>query len=282
VTVEGYDQPVPVCRVCRAEEAQLSFEHVPPRSAFNDDPASVYGLDDWLARDEEGRMSGGRIEQRGGGARTLCERCNNNTGSWYASQLARAAAAGARLLLETPLRELDQLTEYRWAEARFRQTEGGPYPLRFIKQIITMMLATSPLWLSEEHPGLGEFVLDRERTGLSDGYRFYLSLFAGPLARTTGVARDLDLERGRDDVLVEVAWPPYAYVMTIDSEPEAIDTTEITACVDIGYKMRADMELSLLIGFGHTPFPGDYRTTAMIARDRAYNEARLQIEDVGT
>jgi hypothetical protein len=36
---------------------------------------------------------------------------------------------------------------------------------------------------------------------------------------------------------------------------------------------RADMRLSLLIGFGHTAIPVDYRTTAMIEVDRAQNEA---------
>jgi hypothetical protein len=117
---------VPACHVCREEEAQLSYEHVPPRSAFNDDPTTVYGLDNWLARDEEGQMSRGRIEQRGAGGRTLCERCNNSTGSWHGNELARAALAGARILLETPLRELDQLTEYRWANVGFRQFESGP------------------------------------------------------------------------------------------------------------------------------------------------------------
>jgi hypothetical protein len=264
---------MPLCRVCREEEAQLSYEHVPPRAAFNEDPTTVYGLDDWLARHEDGTMSGGRIEQRGAGGRTLCERCNNNTGSWYGAELARAAAAGARILLDAPLREFDQLTEHRWAEVSLRQSETGPHPLRFIKQIVTMMLATSQGSLSLEHPELGDFVLDRGRTGLSDRYRFYLSLFAGPRARSTGVSRAVDFERDRDDTLVEVAWPPYAYVMTIDSEPEAIDTVDITGCVDVRYDQRADMQLSLLIGFGHTPYPADYRTTAMIERDRARNEA---------
>ncbi|MDQ2911240.1 MAG: hypothetical protein M3R39_09530 [Actinomycetota bacterium] len=264
---------MPICRVCREEEAQLSYEHVPPRAAFNEDPTLVHGLGDWLARSEDGTMSGGRIEQRGAGGRTLCERCNNNTGSWYGAELARAAAAGARILLDAPLREFDQLTEHRWAEVGLRQSATGPHPLRFIKQIVTMMLATSQESLSLDRPELGDFVLDRNRTGLSDCYRFYLSLFAGPWARSTGVTRAIDFERGRDDTLVEVAWPPYAYVMTIDSETEAIDTVDITSCVDVQYDQRADMQLSLLIGFGHTAVPVDYRTSAMIERDRERDEA---------
>jgi hypothetical protein len=35
------------------------------------------------------------------------------------------------------------------------------------------------------------------------------------------------------------------------------------------------MQLSLLIGFGHTAIPVDYRTTAMIELNRARNKAAL-------
>lgn len=80
-----------ICRICREAPATLSYEHVPPRAAFNDEPTTVYGLADWLAREEDGQMRGGRIEQRGAGASTLCARCNNNTGSWYGTELALAA-----------------------------------------------------------------------------------------------------------------------------------------------------------------------------------------------
>jgi hypothetical protein len=117
---------MPVCRVCRREEANLSYEHVPPRSAFNDEPTTVYGLQDWLERGDDEGMRGGRIEQRGAGGRVLCERCNNVTGSWYANELARAARAAARILLETPVQEFDQLTEHRWAQVRIMQTETTP------------------------------------------------------------------------------------------------------------------------------------------------------------
>jgi hypothetical protein len=262
-----------ICRICRSAVAKLSYEHVPPRAAFNEDPKTVYGLAEWLAREEDGTMSGGRIEQRGAGGRTLCERCNNNTGSWYGNELALAARAGARILLDVPLKEFDALTEPQYGRVQIKQTDRHPHPLRFIKQIVTMLLATSPSELALNHPELGDFVADRNRTGLPDRYRFYLSLFAGPMARSTGVAERIDLERGRHDALVEVAFPPFAYVMTIDSEPEAIETCDVTEFTTVGYDQRADIELDLLIAFGHTPYPADYRTTAMIERDRELNKA---------
>jgi hypothetical protein len=267
-----WDAVAEVCRICRIK-AKLSYEHVPPRAAFNDEPTTVYRFDDWLNCSEEGTLPGGRIEQRGAGAHTLCERCNNNTGSWYGTELKRAANTGAKLLMEMPLKELDRLLEHRWAQVPLKQSETGPHPLRFIKQIVTMLLATSPPELTLNHPEIGDFVLDRTRTGLSDRYRFYLALYAGPYARTTGVVPAFDWKRDRQDTFVEVAWPPYAYVMTIDSDPDAVETVDITPMADIGYNQRADIDLELLVGFGHTAIPVDYRTSAMIERDRALNEA---------
>ncbi len=265
-----------ICRICRSAEATLSYEHVPPRSSFNDEPTTVYGLEEWLTRAEDGTMSGGRIEQRGAGARTLCERCNNNTGSWYGNELALAARAAVRILRGTPLEQFDALTEHRWARVVVRLTERHPHPLRLIKQIVTMLLATSPPDLARNHPELGDFVADRARVGLPDRYQFYLSLFAGPIARSSGVVVRFDPEGSRSDVLVEVAFPPFAYVMTIDSDAhDVIPTCNITRLVDIGYDQRADLEFDVLVGFGHTPYPTDYRTRAMVERDRRLNEAEL-------
>jgi hypothetical protein len=260
-----------LCRVCHEWPAD-SFEHVPPRKALNDQPTRVYGITDWLDA-PNGVLTGGQIEQRGAGGFYLCQRCNNNTGSWYGKELVVAAASGARILRETSLDDLDAMLEPTWANVTFRQSETGPHPLRFIKQVVTMLLAISPIELSTKNPALGEFVMERERTGLPDEYRFYLSLFAGPNARTVGGAVKIDLERGRLDVVVEVAFPPFAYVMTIGSEPDVIPTAEITECANVGYNQRADMELGLLVGFGHVAFPIDYRTKAMVERDRAANEA---------
>lgn len=247
---------------------------MPPRAAFNNEQTRVYGLDDWLRRDDDGLLTGGRLERRGAGDHTLCADCNNKTGSWYGTELRRAAKSGARILQEAPLDELDAKLEPTWASVAFREGATRPHPLRLIKQVLTMLLATSPPELSATHPELAAFVLDREATGLLDRFQFYLALYAGPLARSTGVAHRLDIAKGRADTLVEVAFPPYAYVMTIDSrDDKAIETSNITSAVDVGYNQTADLEMDLLVGFGHTPYPADYRTRAMVERDRQRNEA---------
>lgn len=267
-------RPRGTCRICRESTAELTFEHVPPRAAFNNEETRVYGLDDWLRRSEDSEMTGGRLERRGAGGYTLCADCNNKTGSWYGTELRRAAKSAVRILRQMPLDELDAKLEPTWASVAFRQGATRPHPLRLIKQILAMLLVTSPPELSTTHPELAAFVLDREATGLPGRFQFYLALYAGPLARSTGVAHRLDIANGRTDTLVEVAFPPYAYVMTIDSvDQEAIETANITSAVDVGYHQTADLEMDMLVGFGHTPYPADYRTKAMVDRDRALNEA---------
>jgi hypothetical protein len=260
-----------LCRVCRSNPAD-SFEHVPPRKALNDEPSRVYGLTDWLAA-SDGEMTGGRIEQRGAGGFYLCGRCNNNTGSWYGKELVVAAASGARVLRDLPLADLEETLEPAYVQVKFTQSTTGPHPLRFIKQVVTMLLAICPVGFSEKNPDLSAFVLERDRTGLDPKYQFHLGLFAGPNARTVGGSVALDVISGTATFIVEVAYPPFAYVMTIDADPERVPTSNITGFVDVGYKQRADLEMELLVGFGHTPLPADYRTKAMVARDRAQNEA---------
>ncbi len=160
-------RPRGTCRICGRNVAELTFEHVAPRAALNNEQTRVYGIDDWMRRGDDGLLTAGRVEQRGAGDYTLCADCNNKTGSWYGTELRRAAKSAGRILRQLPLDELDAKLE--------------------------------PTWASE--------------------------------------------------------------------------SANITGAVDVGYNQPADLEMDLLIGFGHTPYPADYRTRALVERERALNEA---------
>jgi hypothetical protein len=64
------------CRICGVG-AQLTYEHIPPCCAFNDEPIKSYKLGEgWkLQVGERARYTG---EQRGAGDHLLCDRCNNH------------------------------------------------------------------------------------------------------------------------------------------------------------------------------------------------------------
>jgi 5-methylcytosine-specific restriction endonuclease McrA len=76
--------PTGTCHLC-GFVGKLTFEHVPPASAFNDrrisspDIRAALALDDLDLLDSLPR----RQSQRGQGGYTLCGHCNSTTGSWY-------------------------------------------------------------------------------------------------------------------------------------------------------------------------------------------------------
>ena len=139
-----------------------------------------------------------------------------------------------------------------------------------------MLLATGQGSFPPHHPDLCAFARDPVSGGLPDRYQLYLALSFGPIARFTGVAGRLSEQNGRwapRDDLLEVARPPFSCVLSIDEERPALEAGNITAFTDLGIDQRADVEIQMICGFGHTIFPLDYRSKAALLADRAENQA---------
>jgi len=64
----------------------------------------------------------------------------------------------------------------------------------------------------------------------------------------------------------EVAFPPFGIIMAFDSPPPETAFGRINPLRQFGPDDVADVRLELLIGEGHTPFPGDYRTRDEVER----------------
>lgn len=120
--------PTGTCNIC-GDVGPLSFEHVPPRSAFNDRKVLLASVDDyWNRGPGRGQEARGKQFQAGYGANTLCERCNRTTGKWYVPFFADWCRQGME----------------------FHDRTGGKasllyfstlYPLPILKQVVTMFLA---------------------------------------------------------------------------------------------------------------------------------------------
>ena len=92
------------CHICGLQ-TDLTFEHVPPRSAFNDRPLVGCQLEKMM-QDESLKLHDnpkGPIFQRGAGAHTLCSRCNNDTGAWYGNAFVDWVYQGLDLSVRTTL-----------------------------------------------------------------------------------------------------------------------------------------------------------------------------------
>ncbi len=251
------------CHVCGRLRV-LSLEHIPPRSAFNNKRAFVYGGSSilgnkkfpWEAPDIKGQQ-----HQNGIGFNTLCEECNNNTGSWYGSDFARFANSG--------MNQCELANSKKEVTIHFQDI----YPLRIIKEIVCMFLSINSPDLAYKEPELREFVLNRDIAVLSNKFRFGTYFFTGSLSKYLGIQTKINFETGEVNHISELTFPPFGYVMEIEPKKPSL-YRDISNFVNYSYdESDKNMTIEVPILESNTYFVGDYRTKQEIIETRKKNEA---------
>jgi hypothetical protein len=251
----GRKRPEGKCRVC-GTFGPLSWEHVPPEAAYNDHQVVMATQEQKLASELwDGKR--GQVQQRGSGAYTLCERCNNNTGTWYGAEYVRWSKQGLERLLRIPS------TEERPFFVPFRGR-----PLRFLKQVVAMFFSVNNDSFASLHPELVRFVLNRESTGLPPAYKVDLVLVRGGFARGVGIYGATNLATGATDVASEVAHYPFALKMQFgDGGRQRHGAIEQFA--RCGFNEEREVWLYTIAGHVVTKYPGDYRSKERVEREAA-------------
>lgn len=255
-----------VCVLCQ-EATTLTFEHLPPRSAWNNARVQQY---DVIPVDGEGLVAvPGRYQQRGAGGYLLCADCNNLCGRQYVRSYSDFAAVCALALrrisgLETLA---DQLSfPYFEGELGFPEdSEDYIYPGRVAKQAVAMLLCAAGPDMAAEQPELREYVLNRSAP-LPDGVQLGFCLLLGDTARSGSMST---IDRSGEVFLgVEVSFSPLAWVLCLQgSLPQSVVDVTTWARYSYDDKARGLSEALIPIGFAATPFLLDYRTPAQIERD---------------
>ena len=98
------------CKLCGDPE-QLTYEHVPPKAAFNnsknfyqatlDELIKIESVDLDLAKFSKFPLHSFTKKQGGIGYFSLCGKCNNDTGSWYGKDFVIWAEQAMYILLKT-------------------------------------------------------------------------------------------------------------------------------------------------------------------------------------
>ena len=130
------------CHIC-GNIGDLSFEHIPPKKAFNNKPVIVTKGIEGIVRCPNDPIKGS-VKQRGMGSYTLCEHCNNYTGSWYGSRFVDWCYQGMDILM---------------------RSDGSPsliylyrmYLLAILKQIVVMFLSVNSPDFGDSNPALVKF-----------------------------------------------------------------------------------------------------------------------------
>ncbi len=241
------------CQICGVS-GDLSFEHVPPKAAFNSKPVIRVNFETAMSLGPD-EIAKGPIEQRGMGVHSLCVKCNNNTGSWYGGNFVNWCYQGMEIL---------------------ERSNGNPtliylnyiFPLRILKQVATMFFSVNMDGFQAANPELVRFVLNKESKYLPPKYRFFVYYNVEGRFRSVGIIAALKFDgKAETSVFSEITYPPFGYVMTLDSNPPDNRLVEITHFSRYGYDDFLVSELKLPTLPAHTAVPGDYRTKDEVYRD---------------
>ncbi len=234
------------CCIC-GEEGKLSFEHVPPRSAFNDHPVFVANIKELIGNwDGELKSVKGKVHQLGAGDYTLCEKCNNDTGAWYGNAFADWAYQAFCVL-----------TFARGEPTLYYQFRI--FPLRVIKQIVCMFFSSNGPSFRTAHPDLVKFVLNREARYLQPAISIYTYYNLSPVSRQTGVASLLNIEKQQGHTFSEIAYLPLGYVMSLESKVPDDRPVDISFFANYRYDEWKEFSFRLPVLPIYTYFPADYR-----------------------
>jgi hypothetical protein len=209
----------------------------------------MYSLEHWVIL-ESGGPAQYRDQQRGSGYVTLCEDCNNRRGGrWNVPDFCLWARIGDEAIRRFPADETV-------TEVSFRPTKQLR-SLPFAKQIVSMMLALNEPAFGAAYPALRDFVMEKERVGLPDGHRLYLSLSDVGFARWVGrydflgITLDGEVETV---VATELSYYPFTYVLAIGPPLRMGELADITEYAD---RPRSDIiteKLTLPVNGSFLPF----------------------------
>jgi hypothetical protein len=254
-------QHLGICHLCGAQ-GKLSFEHVPPESAFNDQRILRSTFEQMLAN-ENPDVFKGKQQQRGAGGYKLCEKCNSDTGAWYVPAFTSWARQAMRFVIG----------------ARGRPSLGYPYnlfPLRVLKQVICMFFSVNGTYFQKTHPDLVRFLLNKESRDLPPRVHVYAFYTFSNRSRASGVvavAKGFGSANSSIHAFSEITFPPFGFVLTIDSTPPQPGFCDISTFSQFEYRdWRSGVTMKMPLMPIYTALPGDYRTREQTLLDVARNQ----------
>ena len=241
------------CALCRKQFDDLTFEHIPPRAAFNASPAKPVtgeGLleDDRMPWDTTGLPY--KNQQQGMGIYSLCQTCNNNTGSWYGEDYQVVAKAVHSILPEP---------DFKCQFFSIREI----HPLRFIKQVLSMFCSVNN-FEDERINIIRKLVSEKGAIGLDKSkYKVCMYLTKSKLMKYAPLSVALRMRETKYEVvaLTEITAYPIGFIVYFDpTDTVHYDGFDITHFADYNYDDTADIEMPFCIYEMNDIFPAYYRS----------------------
>lgn len=258
------------CRLCGAIAA-LTREHIPPRSSGNKATVRSFDYGDWQNREEVDDLPGGREEQGGVFGYTLCGPCNSYTGAHYGDAYKRCSEAADSIVAGLPPpAQLDRLTEPLGWPFEAGNLANPFRPGAVVRQVLSCFCSLSGSWdLAARHPEVRRVVLEQSCEELALPLAVGMSFFLGPRSRYAGPSLVVLDESSSWQWVMEFSYPPLSFLMVLDANTDTYDVgTVISDWTLIHPSEVKHVQAPTRIGFGWTPYPGDYRSRAQIVAER--------------
>ena len=138
------------------------------------------------------------------------------------------------------------------------------FPLRVLKQILAMFFSANGPNFRATFPDLVRFVLNRDEHDLNPRIRVFAFYTRSNRSRQSGVTSRARLS---DDglsadmrIFSEITFPPFGYVLAVDSPPPDGGLFDISFFAKFRYWEWGHVQLRLPAKPIYTWIPGDYRT----------------------
>ena len=256
----------------------MTFEHIPPRAAFNSTPARPVSGMDFLTEknlNDTERMPWDTTglkyqnQQQGMGRYSLCQSCNNKTGSWYGDAYVFFANAAHAAIQSYSINDPDGIG--------FKDI----YPLRFVKQVLSMFCSVN----APNNPKLApirSFVLDRDASGLDKSkYKLCMYFTKSTIMKQTGfmVMARSSIVGIEPMALSEITAYPFGFILYFDpTDTWDYQGIDITPCADCGYGDKFNIEMPWKIEEMNDIFPESFRSKEEIRK--IFEDSKKRIEEI--
>ena len=251
-----------ICRLC-GKKTELSFEHIPPKSAHNKNKVKTYNGKQLIGREEYPWVLDDlpyKQSQKGAGLYSLCQQCNNKTGTWYGNEYVKFVNAVLGVLEQADNIKSNEFINFTLFDFNL---------LAVFKQIMSFFCSTNTYNTFDDE--LRSFVLTPESNKFDDiKYRLYMYL-VDPRKRNSSSWTG-QMMCMRNDVKVyfysEVIVPPFGFLIRFNDKREdeykECDITDLSKCE---YNTKYDCEFLLRVFERNTCIPTDYRTKEEVVSD---------------
>lgn len=261
------------CRICN-KYGKLTFEHIPPKCAFNDKEARIYTGDSFMQLmcdknrypwDHEGVRY--KLLQKGLGDYTLCEKCNNITGELYGEEYKK--------WVYTTLKLINDNSEDHKKAKSVTLSLKNVYPGRFIRQVLSIICSTYP-GFTKRYPFVKKLILNKNFVyDETPEFRIYMYLLKNPYNGYTGVTGILMANR-TIKLIDEIDLYPFGFYLSLSSAKE--NETDITKFINCSYNDLGEVDLIMNVHEKNNIVPMDFRTKDEIIKAVSVNKESIKNE----